>query len=219
MEDAVLVGFHALEDTDGWTALAINGNGGMKGATFIVVRQDDEGIWMAEDRYAMDYVMPTLDEQQDVKLLFAEQENGQTAWGVAIPKNSCDLDGNDYEILDRLTSMLWAIGSDHEFGYHVQRGQFLANLLQAPYEPVDTSDLPSVELLMPNVTVVMGDGGYDETNPYICTYFDLIEVGASEGFSAEDVSLRIAGFCLSTCIYLIRIAATTSRSSMPQRSL
>lgn len=188
LEESVLLGFHALEDTEGWSALGINGNGGMKGATFIVVRQESDGTWLAEDRYAEDYEMPSLDEQQDVRLLFAEQENGQTAWGVAIPKNSCDLDGNDYEILDRLTNLLWAVGSDHIFGYHAQRGQFQANLLQAPEEPASTVGLSSVELRMPNVTVVMGEGAADPdpTNPYICTYFDLEEIAANEGFSAED---------------------------------
>lgn len=94
LNDTVLLGFHALQNTEGWTALGINGNGGMKGANFIVVRQDDSGDFIAEDRYAMDYTMPTLDEQQDVKLLFAEQENGQTAWGVAVPMRTCDKDGN-----------------------------------------------------------------------------------------------------------------------------
>lgn len=31
LNDTVLLGFHALHGTDGWTALGINGNGGMKG--------------------------------------------------------------------------------------------------------------------------------------------------------------------------------------------
>ena len=106
LEDTVLLGFHALDDTDGWTALGINGNGGMKGATFIVVRQESDGTWIAEDRHAEDYEMPSLDEQQDVRLLFAEQENGQTAWGVAVPKNSCDLDGNGERSCWRLLFLL-----------------------------------------------------------------------------------------------------------------
>ena len=141
LEDTVLIGFHAHEDTEGWTALGINGNGGMKGATFIVVRRDDDGTWIAEDRFAEDYAMPALDERQDVKLLFAEQESGQTAWGVAIPMSSCDADGNDYDILDKNQAMLWAVGNDHSFGYHAKRGQYAANLLQAPNERVNTGSL------------------------------------------------------------------------------
>jgi hypothetical protein len=194
LEDTVLLGFHALQDTNGWTALAISGNGGMKGATFYVVRQDDDGSWIAEDRYAMEYAMPTLDEQQDIKLLFAEQDNGQTAWGVAIPQTWCDTKGNDYDIVDRTTSMLWAVGSGHDFGFHVQRGQFEVNLLQAPHEPfdIDASGLSTFEVRMPNVNVVMGDGGTDEMNPYICSYFDLKEIGASAGFSPDEVSHNLA---------------------------
>ena len=188
LEDTVLIGFHALQETEGWSALGINGNGGMKGATFIVVRQDDDGTWIAEDRFAMDYTMPTLDERQDVKLLFAEQEDGQTAWGVVVPQSSCDSDGNDYDIVDRYTSMLWAVGSSHAFGYHIQRGQFQANLMHAPEEPANTDGLASIELRMPDVDVVLGEGGEDPTNTYICSFFDLHEIAASEGFSANDVS-------------------------------
>eukprot|EP00804_Cyclotella_cryptica_P014627 CCRYP_012662-RA/>CCRYP_012662-RA protein AED:0.27 eAED:0.27 QI:175/1/1/1/1/1/2/513/710 len=185
LEDTVLIGFHALNNTEGWTSLGINGNGGMKGATFIVVREED-GAWIAEDRHAMDYVMPTLDDQQDVKLLFAKQENGQTAWGVAIPQNSCDSDGNDYAIQDRTTTMLWAVGGSHTFGTHTARGQFQANLLQAPKQLPSTDYLSYVELLMPNVTVVMGEGGTDPTNPYICAYYDLEEIGPSMGITSEQ---------------------------------
>ncbi|KAL7516290.1 hypothetical protein ACHAWX_001320 [Stephanocyclus meneghinianus] len=134
----------------------------------------------------MDYVMPTLDVQQDVKLLFAKQEKGQTAWGVAIPQNSCDSDGNDYAIQDRMTTMLWAVGSSHIFGTHTARGQFQANLMQAPKELPSTDDLPYIELLMPNVTVQMGEGGTDPTNPYICSYYDLAEIGPSMGITPNQ---------------------------------
>ncbi|KAL3783071.1 hypothetical protein HJC23_012108 [Cyclotella cryptica] len=185
LEDTVLLGFHALKNTEGWTALGINGNGGMKGATFITVREDG-GDWIAEDRHAMDYVMPALDDQQDVRLLFAKQENGQTAWGVVIPQNSCDSDGNDYEILDRMTTMLWAVGSSHTFATHTARGQFQANLMQAPKELPSTDELPYFEILMPNVTIKMGEGGTDPTNPYICSYYDLAEIGQSSGFAPEE---------------------------------
>lgn len=83
----------------------------MKGASQIVVRKDDTtGDWIAEDRNSADYVTPSLDEQQDVQLLFAQQDedSGETAWGVVIPQNSCDEDGFDYAIEDRNTFMLWA---------------------------------------------------------------------------------------------------------------
>ncbi|KAL7480614.1 hypothetical protein ACHAW6_006293 [Cyclotella cf. meneghiniana] len=185
LEDTVLLGFHALDNTEGWTALGINGNGGMKGATFIIVREEG-GEWIAEDRHAMDYVMPTLDDQQDVRLLFAKQENGQTAWGVAIPQNSCDSEGNDYEIQDRTITMLWAVGTSHAFETHTARGQFQVNLMQAPKELPSTDELPYFEILMPNVTVKMGEGGTDPTNPYICSYHDLAEIGPLSGFAPEE---------------------------------
>ena len=106
-----------------------------------------------------------------------------------------------------MTNLLWAVGSDHIFGYHAQRGQFQANLLQAPEEPASTVGLSSVELRMPNVTVVMGEGAADPdpTNPYICTYFDLEEIAANEGFSAEDVSCCWFKYCKSLFVVILDI--------------
>lgn len=86
--------------------------------------------------------------------------------------------------------MLWAVGNSHDFAYHAQRGQFQANLLQAPAEPSSTEGLSSVDLRMPNVTVVMGEGGEDETNPYICSYFDLEAISSEQDFSTGDVSFK-----------------------------
>lgn len=98
--------------------------------------------------------------------------------------------------------MLWAVGSNHNFLYHDARGQFQANLLQAPEEPTSTEGLSFVELRMPNVTVVMGEGGEDESNPYICSIFDLEEIAAEQGFKAEDVSLKIHVSVISNIHYL-----------------
>ena len=67
------------------------------------MRKDDStGAWMAEDRHSFDYVTPSMDEKQDVQLLFAEQdeETGETAWGVVIPQDACD-EPYDYALEDR----------------------------------------------------------------------------------------------------------------------
>ena len=113
---------------------------------------------------------PVLDAEQDVRLLFAlqDEENGQTAWGILVPRNSCDL--NAYAIQDKRMYMHWAYGSDHTFGYHGRsnRGQFHANLLQAPKVLPPTEGLSFLDMTMPNVPVEMGEGGQDPTNPHIC---------------------------------------------------
>lgn len=186
LDDTVTLGMHVTEGSKGWTALATAGNGGMKGASQIVVRKE-AGDWIAEDRYSMDYTTPTLDEQQDVQLLFAQQDEdvGETAWGVLIPQNSCD--EQDYDIEDKTIFMLWAMGSSHNFGYHFDnRGQFMANLLAPPKELPSTEELDHIDFVMPNVPVVMGEGGNDPTNPYICTYFDMHELGRELNFTGDD---------------------------------
>jgi len=171
-EGRVQLGLHALE-TFGWTALALAGNGGMKGASQIVVRKPEGDVWVAEDRHSMDYVTPDMDDSQDVRLLFANQnEDGETAWGVQIPLNSCDED--DYPILNVTKFMHWALGESHEtFGFHgKRRGQFQINLLQAP-SPVVEPTGEYVDIRMPNVSVELGEGGTDPTNPYICSFFHI----------------------------------------------
>jgi len=115
-DGTVKLGLHAL-DTFGWTALAIAGNGGMKGASQIVVRKAENEEWVAEDRNSMDYVMPELDESQDVRLLWADQtEDGETKWAVELPMNSCD--ENDYPIQNVSKFMHYAVGESHTFSFH-----------------------------------------------------------------------------------------------------
>ena len=152
LEDTIMLGLHVLEGAHGWTALGQGGNGGMKGASQIVVRKNDDDKWIAEDRYSTDYAEPTVDDQQNVQLLFAEQDDvtGETAWGVLIPQNSCD--DHDYAIEDRLIFMIFAVGSSHTFAYHGEnRGQFTANLLNRPPSKPNMDEYDHVDLLMPNV--------------------------------------------------------------------
>jgi len=163
--DFLKLGVHFRNHTGGWSALGFAGNGGMKGASQIVVRKE-ANAWVAEDRYSLDYVTPVMDEQQDAKLTFADDDGVSISWAVVIPKDSCDI--NDYPVEAKSRIFLWAKGASHTFDQHTARGQFHANLVKGlSPEPsqVGTSD---VELRMPNVTLTAGT-----TNPYICGVFDL----------------------------------------------
>jgi hypothetical protein len=189
-EGNVMLGLHVPQDSFGWSALAIAGNGGMKGASQFVVRRDDDGSseWIVEDRYSEDYVTPKLDESQDVKLIFANQtDDGETSFGILVPMNSCD-EEHDYPIYDKDIFMHWALGKDHEFSFHgTRRGQFHANLLRAPKRVPSTEGLLSLDITMPNVPVNMGEGGTDPTNPYICSFFDLEELSQGRFVAGEKV--------------------------------
>ena len=172
--DFLKLGLQA-ENHSGWSALAIGGNGGMKGAQQFVVRQVD-GEWKAEERYSADYVTPELQETQEVRLIFAGESQGHTSWGVLIPSRSCQ-PGERYAVEDVGMFMHWALGHAQEFGYHKSRGQFHTNLVSGPpAPPPDMSSLPSVMVTMPDVPVVLGEGGSDAQNPYLCGIFDLAEV-------------------------------------------
>lgn len=191
-----MLGLHAMEGVTGWSSLAPAGNGGMKGASQIVVRQDESGTWIAEDRHSFEYAQPSMDEQQDVQLLFAQQddETGATSWGVVIPQNSCDAPF-DYAIEQKDMPMLWAFGDEHDFFYHKgsNRGQFTANLMAAPPVVPDLTAYPSIDLVMPNVEVVRGEPELDPKNPFICSYFDLQELGKDQGFGADD-KIQMVGY-------------------------
>ena len=91
-----------------------------------------------------------MDEHQEVRLLFARQEDdaGETAWGVAMPRNSCDEAGLDFEIQDRTTFLIWAYGGSHSFGHHAARGQFTVNLLSSPPSHPDLSAYDPLDFLM-----------------------------------------------------------------------
>lgn len=159
----------------GWSALAFAGNGGMKGAQQFVVRQDG-GAWVAEERYSTDYALPQMQETQDLTLIFASDENGGTAWGLLLPLMSCGA-GERYPVEDASRWMHWALGSSHSFAYHSnKRGQFHTNLISGPPTLPNMSGLDEVDVLMPDVDVVLGQGGTDPTNPYICGIFDLAQL-------------------------------------------
>jgi len=188
LEDSIMIGLHVLEGSFGWSALGPGGNGGMKGASQIVVRKNDDDEWVAEDRYSTDYSTPTLDESQDIELLFAQQDDvtGETSWGVVLPQNSCD--ERDYPLdEDHNVFMIYALGSTHDFNFHGgARGQFTANLLGLPPNQPNMDDYDHVDLVMPNVSVVRGEEDLDPTNPFICSYFDMEVLGEDMGFTAED---------------------------------
>jgi len=167
-----------IEQHSGWSALAFGGNGGMKGAQQFVVRKVD-GAFVAEERYSTDYVTPALQPTQEVALIFANEESGNTAWGILIPKSTCNA-GERYPVEDFSRFMHWALGSSHEFLYHTSRGQFHANLLTGPMTLEDFSNAKNVSFEMPNVPVVMGAGGHDEKNPYVCGMFDLSQMLPSD---------------------------------------
>ena len=194
LADHVMLGLHALEDVKGWSSLALSGNGGMKGASQIVVRRDDDDKWVAEDMHSHDYVTPSVDESQDVQLIFAQQDEltGEAAWGVVLPKDSCD--EFDYHIDDKKRFMLWAYGQTHDFFFHSSnRGQFEANLLAPPPEPVSFDEYDKMAFTMPDVPVVRGESGLDPTNPFICSYFDLDVMGKEFGFSSND-KIHMVGY-------------------------
>lgn len=115
-------------------------------------------------------------ESEEVLLFFASESDGHTSWGVLLPTKSCQA-GERYAVEDVGMYMHWALGDSHDFGYHTSRGQFHTNLVAGPpAPPPDMSAYDAVLLTMPEVPVVLGEGGSDAKNPYICGIFDMDQV-------------------------------------------
>lgn len=178
----------------GWSSLALGGNGGMKGAHQIVVRQDSGGTWVAEDRHSEEYATPLMDVQQDAKLLFAEESGSRVSWAVLLPLESCDED--DYQIENASRWMHWAYGDGHNFVYHgKKRGQFHANLIHGPEPQLDVSGFEEFDLHVPDVELpANASSGVDPTNPYICAVFNLADLMPSRDLSRKHHIVKMAPY-------------------------
>lgn len=189
----LMLGMHIAGHT-GWSSLALAGNGGMKGANYVVVRKNDDGEFVAEDRFSLDYVTPQLAARQNVRLMFANEENGGTSWGVLMQKQPCDDDVYPIEDISRF--ILWAKSptQSHAFGYHgaITRGQFKFNMVSGPTTPPDFTGLNTVDVLMTNMNVThLNDAS--ATNSYKCQVFDLEQIiGNNLDVSVKHHAIKIA---------------------------
>lgn len=176
----VKLGVHIHNHTRGWSAVGFSGNGGMKGASQIVVRLEQDQ-WIAEDRYSLDYVTPSLDPQQDVRLIFAHDNGQNTSWAVIVPRDSCDV--NDYAAVNVSRTFIWALGPSHVFVKHIARGQFRANILNGTQPIPALGNVTNLDIKMTNVSVVSATS--DASNPYICGIFDLRQLVPDRNFTGK----------------------------------
>ena len=89
-----------------------------------------------------------------------------------------------------VASSLRALGSSHSFTYHAtQRGQFHANLFREPVPLPSLTDALEFDVKMPNVDVVLGPGGQDPVNPYICGIFDLRKLTPGRDYTNSKVHI------------------------------
>jgi len=104
----------------GWVAVGIaeEQSGGMKGGDMIVVLKTDSGI-VAEDYFAVDFVHPVKDNQQNVQLLSSSENNNVLQVVVQRPLMSCDPQDNAIR-QNYPHRLLYAFsgGSSWKFDYH-----------------------------------------------------------------------------------------------------
>jgi hypothetical protein len=78
--------------TTGWVGFGFSPNGGMAGSDMVIGWVDSKGVANFTDRYASGKVLPTVDKNQNYKLLFSAERNGYTIFKFSRPIKLCDSD-------------------------------------------------------------------------------------------------------------------------------
>jgi len=121
---------------NGWFSIGMSANGGMMGADVWRLMKDSAGHLKLDDMFVEDWVTPSLDTVQNVKLLTAQQTSaGRTSFTFERKLVTCDgganrvnyhLGNQDFDIrAHEVGNLIYAWGNDHSnFMYHgsTQRG-------------------------------------------------------------------------------------------------
>lgn len=146
----------------------------MKGADIMVAQRDASGSWSAKDYYSVDYVMPQLDQQQDVTLVSAEVKGNTTTVVFERPLDACD--ASDWSIDPTVPQyVIWAFGD--AWGYHgtQNRGDSILDLRPKPVTVAVKSAAAAVadpNMKTIDINMTMLDIPTAETS-YLCMKFKL----------------------------------------------
>ncbi|XP_046692570.1 DBH-like monooxygenase protein 2 homolog [Silurus meridionalis] len=142
--------FEVTANTTGWVGFGFSPNGGMAGSDILIGGVGPEGGYFT-DRNAAGNFMPALDQQQDSKVLYLTEANGQTVMAFQRSIKSCDK--NDFFITDMPVKLIYAYGDTDDISYHKnRRGTKEVNLLK--YMPRSTvPDSKYFDMTMTNFTV------------------------------------------------------------------
>ncbi|OXA56383.1 DBH-like monooxygenase protein 1 [Folsomia candida] len=134
--DGDLITFSIEAETTGFVGLGFSRGGGMSGAD-IVVGGVRNGVPYLEDRHAISRSTPILDEEQNVELIEAFENDTHTFIKFSRKLETCDEEG-DVAITEDTISLIWSFGATDDLVYHgANRGSRSVNLLdpQGPENP------------------------------------------------------------------------------------
>lgn len=190
-----------------WMAVGINEHGGMEGLDAIIVRKDEAGNAIAEDRYAEAQGKPELDKGSNgrVELLgFWEDDadDGRTRAWVRRAASVCDdKEGNSIHIsaVDPYllglgtegkhdvavpNSVLWSYGASDSFTYHShRRGVFIAHFTTPP-SAKHSDTFSSLRITFPNIPL-----SSETRNDYHCIVQELDQSPTGVFGEEERISL------------------------------
>lgn len=198
--------------TSGWIGLGLGepGAGAMPGGDFVICTA--EGT--VEDRFALDYVTPSLDEQQDWSLTGSGSAAGDTWCELTRALDTGDAQDRKLDAGDHPVGFMFAYGNSDAFGQHLSTQRFTAQLrlttgLDKLEELEAAPDLAgTVEVLNNNFAVPWNQDTCDAHNA---------AVGDTECYSPETtyrrrcVALDSAAMQGSSIIGVTPIIPTDSR--------
>ncbi|KAK9956806.1 hypothetical protein ABG768_014516 [Culter alburnus] len=142
--------FELTVNTSGWVGFGFSSKGGMTGADIIIGGVGPKGSYFT-DRHAGGNSMPTVDQQQNYKLLSLKESDGKTVMKFQRSIESCD--ENDLPITNLPMKLIYAYGQSDDIMYHSnRRGTKEVNLLK--YMPrVNPPNSKYFDMTMVNFTV------------------------------------------------------------------
>ncbi|XP_068226831.1 DBH-like monooxygenase protein 1 isoform X1 [Palaemon carinicauda] len=146
--------------TTGYVGFGFSPNGGMTGSDVIIGGVDDatSEVYL-KDRFATGYVVPKVDEVQDVQLLEGYQNGTHTSLRFSRPWNTCDEEEDLKLSKEDTVKIIWSYGTSDPvdgnpmaISKHIERGTKSLYLNEPRLQlPEFGSDVQTWDLRSPNV--------------------------------------------------------------------
>ncbi|XP_055346152.1 DBH-like monooxygenase protein 2 homolog [Paramacrobiotus metropolitanus] len=196
--------FQVTAPTTGWFGLGLSPSGSMRGADILVGWIDENGKGHIEDRYAPDFIEPTLDPQQDWTLEGSVRQDGNLIFRMSRKLNTCDKQ-NDVPIntidtmrliyasnpaLPMKTGDQFHIRKHVEESKGVQTVRMFEDTARTPPQPAAGEDIQNVKFMITENQVPAVDTAYvcevmpfppvDNSDLYMIGFGEIVTPGNTD---------------------------------------
>lgn len=198
----------------GWLSVALSANGGMRGADIWLLTKNTAGNWILEDRFSSDMVTPTLDAQQDLNLINAQQTDAETCMIFQRRVSTCDVNQADLDFSPYGQYVIYAFSTSSTFAYHgpSNRGSKRVNFLTTFTAPALPADVQTLDIKMKLFNVPSAD------TSYMCQSFVLPNDKKYHIIRADPLvgqgQHRVHHMIMYTCLNPVNMSTPTTCGSM-----